>query len=74
MKLSKKSIYISLVLCIFMFMSVIFSTYVNVQKDIKIRDIKVDINRTTGNVKVHAEKEVVEEVEDEEDKKILNML
>ena len=31
----------------------------------KADNIKVDINRTTGNVKVHAEKEVVEEVEDE---------
>ena len=30
----------------------------------KADNIKVDINRTTGNVKVHAEKEVVEEVED----------
>ena len=31
----------------------------------KADNIKVDINRTTGNVKVHAEKEVVEEVEDD---------
>ena len=31
----------------------------------KADNIKVDINRETGNVKVHAEKEVVEEVEDE---------
>ncbi len=31
----------------------------------KADNIKVDINRKTGDVKVHAEKEVVEEVEDE---------
>lgn len=67
MKLSKKSIYISLVLCIFMFMSVIFSTYVNVQKDIKIRDIKVDINTTNYDQIVDTLKEKFSSIQTSDD-------